>query len=133
MTDEQRWEGRVRKLMAIGVALFGGIFTAAFLYLVILGARKGILNESTLAHVPTIIGLPLAALASLMLVLALRTVSGDIEVKALGFELKGAAGPLIMWILCFLAITLGIVKTWDLTQPSDSTKAGSRVTEQSPH
>jgi hypothetical protein len=42
--------------------------------------------------------------AALSLVLLLRAVSGNIEIKILGFEFKGAAAPIIMWILCFLAL-----------------------------
>jgi hypothetical protein len=40
--------------------------------------------------------------------------------KILGFEFKGASGPIIMWILCFLTITLGVVKTWDLQSTIDN-------------
>jgi hypothetical protein len=60
------------------------------------------------------IGLPCAAMGALILVLILRTVAGNIELKILGLEFKGASGPIIMWILCFLAMTLAINKTWDL-------------------
>lgn len=47
-------------------------------------------------------------------VLLLRTVSGDVDVRLLGVEFKGASGPIIMWILCFLALILAVNKTWDL-------------------
>jgi hypothetical protein len=46
-----------------------------------------------------------------VLVLLLRTVSGTIKFKALGFKFKGASGPILMWIFYFLAMTLAISKT----------------------
>ncbi len=86
MADDERWETRIRQIMSIGAAALGGDFTAGFLALTILGAMHGFWESNTLTHVPTIIGLPFAALASLLLVLILRTVSGNIELKALGIE-----------------------------------------------
>jgi uncharacterized membrane protein YeiH len=73
------------------------------------GAFHGLLTDVMLQHLPSIIGLPCSAIASLVIVLMLRTVSGNIELKVIGFEFKGASGPIIMWILCFLAITLAIM------------------------
>lgn len=132
MADEERWEVRIRQSMSIGAAALGGAFTAAFLVLTILGVIHGFWASNTLTHIPTIIGLPFAALASLLLVLVLRTVAGNIELKALGIEFKGAAGPIIMWILCFLAITLAIAKTWGLTQPIDSSRPAAGTVLEAP-
>jgi hypothetical protein len=57
---------------------------------------------------PSSLWLPSAARVALSLVLLLRAASGNIEIKTLGSEFKGAAAPMVMWILCFLAITLAI-------------------------
>jgi len=127
MTND-KWEHQVRQLVGVGAAIVGSIFAAAVVIATLIGAYNGFWKPTTMTHIPTIIGLPFAALASLLLVLVLRTVSGNIEVKLLGFEFKGAAGPLIMWILCFLAITLAITKTWNLTQQYDSSHPGSTIT-----
>ena len=71
------------------------------------------------AHFAATIGLPAAGMASLCLVLVLRTVAGPIKFKGLGFEFDGAAGPIIMWVICFLAIAIGIKTTWPLvTHPA---------------
>lgn len=51
------------------------------------------------------IGLALAAVFALMLVLVMeKTSPGEIDVKMPGFEFRGPAGPIIMWVICFLAI-----------------------------
>jgi len=37
-------------------------------------------------------------------VLALRIVDGAIDVEASGLKFKGASGPVILWLPCFLLI-----------------------------
>jgi len=56
--------------------------------------------------------LPFAALAALCLVIVLEINSGKVEIKGFGFEFKGAGGPLVMWIFCFLAIAGAIKMLW---------------------
>lgn len=63
-------------------------------------------------HFGATIGLPLAALTSLGLVLLLRFSAGPIEFEGFGFKFKGASGPLIFWILSFLAFTTAIKLLW---------------------
>jgi hypothetical protein len=121
MTDHDIWEERLRKTVGWAAVVVAGLFAAGFFTMTLVGAYHGIWIGVALEHVPSIIGLPCAVAASVVLVLLLRTVAGNIEVKLLGLEFKGAAGPIIMWIFCFLAITVAIAKTWDLkstVQPS---------------
>jgi hypothetical protein len=55
-----------------------------------------------------IIGLPVAAAGALMIVIFLRTTEGRIKFEAFGFKFEGASGPIVLWILVFLAIVAGI-------------------------
>jgi hypothetical protein len=65
-------------------------------------------------HFPVVIGLPLAALAAIFVVLVFKVVSGGkISVSMLGLKFEGAAGPVIMWVICFLAIVLAFNTLWD--------------------
>jgi len=41
-----------------------------------------------------------------------RTTEGQIKFDALGFHFEGASGPIVMWVICFLAITLAIKVLW---------------------
>src|SRR3989442_4797467 len=50
------------------------------------------------------VGLPAAAAAALFIVLVLKVTNGPIEFEGLGFRFKGAAGPIVFWIMCFLAM-----------------------------
>ncbi len=54
------------------------------------------------------LGLPLAALVSLGLVLALEQTSEKIKFKAIGFEFEGASGQIVLWVLCYLSIVLSL-------------------------
>src|SRR5690606_1827050 len=54
------------------------------------------------------IALPLAALISLALVLSLEQKSENIRFKAIGFEFEGAAGQIVLWVICFVSIALTI-------------------------
>jgi hypothetical protein len=63
-------------------------------------------------HFAAVIGLPFAAISSLCLVLLLRYSAGPIEFEGLGFKFKGASGPIIMWVLCFLAMVSAIKLLW---------------------
>ena len=66
-------------------------------------------------HFAAVIGLPMAAIASLFIVLVLEYVSGQIEFEIQGVKFKGGAGQIVFWIFCFLSIVLSIKLLWDLT------------------
>ena len=51
-----------------------------------------------------IIGLPVAGIFSAVIIVLFRTTEGTIRFKAFGFTFEGASGPIIMWVICFLAI-----------------------------
>lgn len=57
-------------------------------------------------------GMPYAAFLSYYLVLVLESGRGPIEVDFVGMKFRGAAGPLIFWLLIFLAIQLGFKLFW---------------------
>ncbi len=47
-----------------------------------------------------------SASVSLMLVLLLNYTIGPIEFSGLGFTFKGGSGPVVLWMMCFLAIMI---------------------------
>jgi hypothetical protein len=91
----------------------GVIFFGAF---VVGGSLSMLYNPAVfqvaLDHFAATIGLPSAALAALCLVYFLEHTSGPIQFKGLGFEFKGASGPIVMWVICFLAIAGAIKLLW---------------------
>lgn len=86
------------------------LYFAAILWLSLTGAWDSVV----LHHFAAVVGLPSAALAAMFVVLVLRTVAGPIELKIPGFEFKGASGPIVMWIACFLAIAFAVHWLWPL-------------------
>jgi len=59
-------------------------------------------------HAAAVIGLPLSAVAAFVLVFLLRVGGKSIEIEGLSFKFRGAAGPVVLWIFCFLAMVSGI-------------------------
>src|SRR5215471_210857 len=61
------------------------------------------------SHAGAMSGVPWScAVAASVVVTSLRSSFGSIEFKVLDVELKGASGPIVLWLLCFLIQSLGI-------------------------
>lgn len=99
----------VRWLALVGGAVFAGTFVIGGIASMIYDSN---LYQVALQQVPATIGLPSAALASLCLVIVLENTSGPIEFEGLGFKFKGASGPVVLWCLCFLVMTVAIQMVW---------------------
>ncbi|WP_370961978.1 hypothetical protein [Amycolatopsis sp. cg9] len=64
-------------------------------------------------HFPAIVGLPSAALASFLIIAAFEARFDRIKMRLGTFvEFTGAAGPIVLWILCFTAMSMGIKLVW---------------------
>jgi hypothetical protein len=63
-------------------------------------------------HFAATIGLPMGAVAALFIVLVLRATSGPLEFEAIGFKFRGASGPVVLWLMCFLGIAAAIKWLW---------------------
>src|SRR5262245_37516985 len=101
---------RVTWIAAVsGVVIMVGIFC---LMVNFYARRPAILEEVAKTHFRAIMGTPMAIMTSLATVTFLRVTAGSLEFKAFGFELKGASGPVVLWIVTYLAIVAGIVALW---------------------
>ena len=116
MTDPDQTlvsSAHLRKIAHWLVLVAGGIFGGAF---VVGGAMSMLLNpmvfQVALSHFAATVGLPSAALASLCIVIFLESTTGPIEFEGFGFKFKGASGPIILWVICFLAIASAIKLLW---------------------
>lgn len=107
---------KVRSVAQWLVLMAGIVFGGAF----ILGGAVAILGDPSiynvaLDHFAATIGLPSAALAALWIVMFLESTTGRIEFEGLGFRFNGASGPIVLWVVCFLAIVAGIRIAWPLS------------------
>lgn len=55
---------------------------------------------------------PLASPTALCFVIILGHVAGPTEFEGFGFKFKGAAGPLLFWVICFLALSSVLKPCW---------------------
>jgi hypothetical protein len=65
------------------VAIATAAFSIAILYAILQIGATGFWDHIAQKHMVSVIGLPCAAIASLILVLMLRTIAGKIEIKVL--------------------------------------------------
>jgi len=96
----------------IVAALTLGYFCFLFYWQYYAGVQDDIW-EVIVNHYAVFIGLPCAALASLLIVLVLEQAAGTpLEFSGLGFQFKGAAGQIAMWLACYVVIVLSIKLLW---------------------
>ena len=99
-------------LLLLAVTGFVGLLTVwvVFFHPHISGAQYALF---AIKHVQAFIGLPMAAVCSLVLVTVLRQRSGEgITFKVLGMSFTGPSGEVVLWIICFLVITVAIKAMW---------------------
>jgi len=108
------WEEALRKYMSWGGMCGAVVFAVMFFFGVVEYFYNGLWDQISASHFASLVALPGAAFTSFFVVLVLRTVAGPIEFSVFKFEFKGASGPIVMWVLCFLAITLALRATWSL-------------------
>ncbi len=93
----------------VGTSVITGIFLAFNIYLLWFDES---VREIIKEHYAVTIGLPMAAVASLVLVVILEASSGPVHFKGMGFEFRGASGQVVLWVLVFLAIAGAIKLLW---------------------
>jgi hypothetical protein len=108
----RKWIGRI----AILALLLWGVQVLVFTTYNMLTesrASDGWLNTLLQDHYPAMVGIPLMAMAAFCIVISFKVAVGSpLEFEALGFKFRGASGPVIMWILCFLVLTLALRVLW---------------------
>jgi hypothetical protein len=110
--EEIELESRQRRAIVWGAAAILGLAVMVFATIWMIGFYNAWEPRLITEHFAAVIGLPAAALAASCVILAFRQAEGPIEFEMLGLKLKGAAGPVVLWTLCFLAIAAAIKMLW---------------------
>ena len=101
---------------AISVFALGSLIGITLVYLVFVAwnivRRPPWMEDVFQNHAEAALGLPLAALVALCAVLFLEAKSGPIDFEALGVEFHGASGEIVLWVVCLLALVIGIKVLW---------------------
>jgi len=101
------------KLCLLSVMVVGVIFTCSFFCVLVYSfwTDKQWVDIAK-EHTQAVVGLPIAAVAAFLLVSVLQITSGKIEFEGIGFKFRGASGPVVLWIACFIVLVLGIKLLW---------------------
>ena len=99
----------------VGTAMWTGYF---FIFLVYQSLFGGADSDNWFLrmvqeHPAATIGLAMSAISAFCLVAILEISRGAIEFEAMGFKFRGASGPVILWVFCFLAMIFGVWLLWD--------------------
>jgi hypothetical protein len=106
-------DGHLRLVMSwISVVLVSITAIASMWKIIELGYDQHVWLETFRKQFAAVVGLPAAALVALFLVLVLRMTDGPIEAEIGGLKFKGAAAPIVFWLLCFLSIAVAIKLLW---------------------
>jgi uncharacterized membrane protein (DUF485 family) len=110
-------EPEVRAKLSRAPYVSGIVALVCYLAFIVLSFLRqgGWLNVLLRDHYVFFVGLPFAALVSHFLVGTLEIARGRIEFEALGIKFKGASGPIIMWVVVFLAIVTAFRLVWGLS------------------
>jgi hypothetical protein len=105
----EKWFGIGARIAAFAIL---AIVVGVLLVFVIQQWNNKEVREIVTAHLQATVGLPVAGVFAFLLVALFRTTEGRIRFEVIGVKFDGAAGPIIMWVLCFLAITVSIRMLW---------------------
>jgi len=98
----------------LGTAVLGLFFFGYMGYQTIGGEAEpgNWLTKLMQTHYAALVGTPMSAVTAFCIVSLLKATSGPIEFEAVGVKFKGASGPIVLWILCFLVIVLAFWMLW---------------------
>ncbi len=122
MNDPSDQNGNLKKCAKWGVVIGTALWTGFFFTFLVISALfptalpKSWFLDMILEHPSGTIGIAISAISAFSVVVVLDVFARDpIEIRFWQFEVKGAAGPVILWVLCFLALVLGGEILWDNT------------------
>lgn len=105
----------VTRAVVIGTILWTGYFFGFLIYQSLFGGPRS--DNWFLAmvqqHPAATVGVAISAITAFCLVALLEVARGPIEFEVLGFKFRGASGPLILWVFCFLALIFAVWLLWD--------------------
>jgi len=84
------------------------------LFVVFISSRSthAMLTTLVVNHFPAIVGAPLISVLAFIVVWAFRATEGQIEIDLWGLKLKGASGPILLWTVAMLTLSLAVRMLW---------------------
>ena len=111
-TPFRKWISRV---CVVGILLWAGFFFALLIYQSLYGDAfpKNWFLQMVQQHPASTIGIGISAVSAFFIVAVLELTTGSVQFEVLGFRFHGAAGQVVLWILCFLAMVFATWLLWD--------------------
>jgi hypothetical protein len=116
---EHRTTERLRRaIFAVAFGLLGayaaGLVLANTIVYIWPRPPRALITSLVSQHFVAITGLPSVAVLAFIIVWAFRSTEQAIEIefRVLGISFKGAAGPVILWVIVFLTIVTGLRIMW---------------------
>ncbi|SEM54482.1 hypothetical protein SAMN05192583_0574 [Sphingomonas gellani] len=119
-------DDRYRRWLLIALAIISMMVLAGLFWGLWVSRYDCVATDFVLSNWKVVLGLPFMSLASFIIVALFRQPSDPIEFAGLGFSVKGSAGEVVLWCLCFLSMA-GAVKL--LASPDYHYAGCSRVIE----
>ena len=98
---------------AFSLIIFGVVVLVLF-WLLATEWYNATLRQFVIDHFVAIIGIPAAGVFAFLVVAIFETAAGTVKFEVATIKFEGAAGPIVMWLLCFLAITTALRLLWTL-------------------
>ena len=107
----KNWQANSRTAIIIAgpLVLLGPIMYVAWL---LVNDASVFYSSLVLRNYLIFFGMPYAAFFAYYLVITLESSRGPIEFEFMSLKFKGAAGPLVFWLLIFLSVQLGFKMFW---------------------
>jgi hypothetical protein len=98
-----------RLVLAVGALLTAGLFSIMFGYVCDRVFGREVWSAFVLDNFGLVLGLPMAAALAFGIVATFQhTSEGPLAMKLGPLEITGPAGPILLWVVCLLAIVLSI-------------------------
>jgi hypothetical protein len=102
-------DNRVLKLITTAFFVFILVGTAIFYVIAVISPILELPYSYNISPgTEKFVSVSFAVAIALLVVLSLSYVAGPIEFEALGFKFRGASGPVVLWVMCFLALVIGL-------------------------
>ena len=104
----------LRRFVLWGISLGGGAIGVSYLAFIVYWTwqEEGWVKDVIKEHFAATIGLPVAGVGAFLLVQVLQISAGKIEFEAFGLKFRGASGPVVLWVVCFMAVALSVRLLW---------------------
>ena len=98
-------------IATLGLAIGG--FSSLALILYVFWSDPKAFATLLIEHVRPVIGIPMAAVSAFCVVWVLEATSGRIEFEIGPMKFRGASGPVVLWVLAFMAVVSAITLLWN--------------------